>query len=273
MKQFILTIFLFSYSLIYSQIDTNKIIKEIKSLTNDSLINVYWQKLDSIDQNINTFSNPILQTENLVKCLYFFKYFGFSELNRFERKSMSYSDAEMRAKIIWMHSSFTDLNIYTFPLIIECYKVDKNFDYPDYFIQNVQIVRTIENLELDKKVISNLENETFEKVDLKKVVELSNEFIQLQLKIDKTKIIDTWKSKNDNSSKTTIEYKHKIIKLGKTYYFESMGNFFKLLRSKKNKNIFFFVNEIDKSYLEIYKNGELNYKDNSGKIIESFIKI
>lgn len=272
MKQLVIIVFFFFYNAIYCQIDTVQIKKEIKNLKNDSMVNAYWQKLDSIDQNIITFSNPIIQTENLVKCLYFFKYLGFSEFNRFEKKTISYSEAEMRAKIIWMHSSFTDLNIYTFPLIKECYKVDNNFDYPDYFIQNVQIVRTSENIELDKKVISNLENETFEKVDLKKVVELSNEYIRLLSKIKDAKVLDTWKSNNSkNQNLSQIEYKYRIIKIKKMYYFESMDNFFKITKTKKNK--FYFSNKIDNTYLEILKNGNLVNKDFEGNIIEEFIKL
>ena len=77
LKQVYLLIVCFMSSISYSQIDTNKIITEINSLTNDSLVDDFWRRLDSCDQDMNKFRNTILQTENLIKSIYFFKKFGF----------------------------------------------------------------------------------------------------------------------------------------------------------------------------------------------------
>jgi len=275
MKPFIFLILFFS-NLSYSQIDTAKIFTEIRHLSTDLLIEKYWIKLDSCDQDFGTFSNPIKQIENLLKCCYFFKIHGFSKASQFENDSLTYSSNTSPARqslIVWMHSSFSDLNYYTFPLIYECKKIYIHFDYLNYFLQNLLIARHGDFPELYNKVTKKVENNSFNQLEIKKIVELANEFISLKI-ADSIKVVGNWKCVSfDKQTNDSSEYKIQIFKsLDDSYYLESF-NIFKLTKNNSKKsNIFQFTNNLDGTFLEIIENGNLVNKDENGEILVIYTK-
>lgn len=245
----------------YSQIDTTLISSEINLLSNDSLVDDYWIKLNACDQDVKTFSQPILQTENLVKCIYFFKKFGFSNKNRFEKEKLSNSQAEMYAQFIWMHSGYMDLNIYTFPFIVECNKIYQE-DY-SYLSQNITVCRINQYPALIQKALSNAQLNSYENLDMNKIFELANELKAFkEEKLESKNIIGYWKI-----GKFDIQ----INKLDNgNYFFDCGGIIYKLI--KVNDSVFNYATNIDDSYLEILENGNLVNKDKDGNILEIFEK-
>jgi len=253
LKQVYLLIVCFMSSISYSQIDTNKIITEINSLTNDSLVDDFWRRLDSCDQDMNTFRNPILQTENLIKAIYFFKKFGFSDNNRYATEKLSYSDAEMHTLIIWMHSSSIDLNYYTFPLVTECIKIyTYAADDLSYYLQNISLLENDINSEIKTENIDKSVENSFFQLDMKKIIDIANEFNILKNEIfDSNQVVGIW---------DIGRFKAKIYKSkNKIYFLEYLGDIVKL--NKINYSKFSFLDKNDTSFIEILENGNLIYKD------------
>ncbi len=261
-KHIIIVFFLSIGSIGFSQVDTSAIVSEINSLTNDSLIDDYWLRLYASDQDMTTFENPVQQIENLIKCCYFFKKFGFSNNNRYGTNKVSYTDAEMHTLYIWMHCSFTDLNYLTFPLIVESLKIYKHADsdYPDYFLQNLVILSNERGPEVKAKTLHSAESNSFEHMDMKKIVDLANEFSYINNEItrgnltrksvdwlDSNSVIGTWKIGKFNV--------HIIKTKNDRYYLESFENLFKL--EKISDSIYQFSTNIDGTYLEVLENGDM----------------
>ncbi len=178
MKKILILTAFFIANIGISQIDTTFIFKEVNSLTNDSLVDDFWRRLDSCDQDFATFENPILQTENLIKTYYFFKKFGYSNNCRFDKSKLSSNDAEMHSLYIWMHSSYVDLNYCTFPLIREGIKIYlySGSQYPNYFLQNIMVPTYRDNPIERMKALKKAESFDFKDIDFKKVIELANEY-------------------------------------------------------------------------------------------------
>lgn len=255
----------------YSQIDTAIIFSEIRELKTDDMIDEYWRELDSCDQDLNTFTNPVTQTENLVKTIYFFKYFGFNRNNRFKINTISQSNAEMHALYIWMHNRFVDLNSYTFPLISECRKI---YLYDggeiNYYLQNVQIDR-FEKVEFNNKLSLYFKEKSFEKININNVVSLANEAMKIySIKDSKKNVNGRWRLVKENLN----QYEVQIILIENNYYLHELkGNYYKLKQDDFNNKYFHFSNEIDDTYLEILENGDLVNKDLKGKTLTVYKKI
>lgn len=286
MKSIILITLIFNSTLLFSQIDTAKYFSEIRSLNSDQAIDNYWIKLDSSDQDLNTFCKPITQIENLVKAIYFFKRFGFSNTNRFNSNYQMKSQPEMHSQIIWIHNGFNDFNNMTFGLINESRKIYE-FDF-DYIIQGIYSSHS----KFDKHSIIALKEtyikKKFEEIDLIKVVELANKHIDLLQQLEnkkshKIKIIGSWDlNKNQNIIKI-IKYK------GNYYcYAESelskeqaknvsnvstilLGNFFQLI-PEKNQTFQIKFN-CNNSYYKIDKDGNLINFTQDHNILQTFPKL
>ena len=269
----ILGIFL-SINFSFAQLDSTKIFNEINSLTNDSLVDDFWRRLDSCDQDLNTFTKPILQTENLVKAICFFKKFGFSDNNRFDKSKISESNAEMHSLYIWMHSSSADLNYYSFPLIVECKKIYKYADDPNYFIQNIQVARTYRYELINRKTIEKVEENSFKDIDLKVVFSFANEYISFLKQFEQHTTKGNWNLIEVNEkTKYVSKYTFKMFQSKNgIYYFESVGNYFKLKQSETNKNIFHYETNVDDTYLELLDNGNLVNKSKEGEVLVTYVK-
>ena len=259
-KHIIIVFFLSIGNIGFSQVDTSAIVSEINSLTNDSLIDDYWLRLYASDQDMKTFENPVQQIENLIKCCYFFKKFGFSNNNRYATNKVSYTDAEMHTLYIWMHCSFTDLNYLTFPLIVESLKIYKHADsdYPDYFLQNLVIYSTDRGPEIKAKTLLSAESNSFNQIEMKKIIDLANEFELVYKEIaNGSRVSNEWLDTNFVIGSWKIgKFKVNIIKTHKDiYYLESLGNLFKL--EKKSDSLYQFSTNIDGTYLQIMENGDL----------------
>ena len=261
LKQVCLLIVCFISGISNSQIDTNKIFTEINSLTNDSLVDDFWRRLDSCDQDMNTLRNPILQTENLIKAIYFFKKFGFSDNNRYATEKLSYSDAEIHALIIWMHSCNVDLNYYTFPLVLECVKIYTYFDYPNHFLQNFILFSNKSSPE-SNRILKKVESNSFDDIEIEKIVEIANEYYILKHeKIDSNNVVGNWK---------VGRFIAKIYKANnETYYLEYLGSTVKLNKITCSK--FNYLDKNNTFFIEIAENGNLIYIDDTS--IENFSKI
>ena len=266
MKKILILTAFFIANISISQIDTVSIFKDVNSLTDDSLIDDFWRRLDSCDQDLNTFENPILQTENLIKTYYFFKKFGYSNNCRFDKSKESLNMAEMHSLYIWMHSSYVDLNFHTFPLINEGVKIYVASDYPNYFLQNILITTYRDNSIEQAKAFKKVESLSFQNIDIKKVVDLANEYKVLREELtdnSNLQVIGNWK---------LDKFKIRIYKSKNGYhYFEALGNHFKL--ETTNFKLFRFVTNVDGSYLEILEDGNLVNKEEEGNVIETFLKL
>jgi hypothetical protein len=246
----------------FAQFDSTKILNEINSLTNDSLVDDFWRRLDSCDQDLNTLKNPVQQTENLIKAICFFKKFGFSDYNRFDSTKISYSDAEMHSLVIWMHSSYVDLNYYTFPLVYECSKIYKGFDYPYYFLQNLMLLSSETSSTESIQKLKEMEVKSFVDLNYKKLFELANEYQLLKKeKLNSQDILGYWKIEG---------FEAKIYKTkNNKYYLEHLGNTVKL---KKNICAKYSYLEKNKTFfIKVLKNGNLYFKD--GSKVDTFYKL
>jgi hypothetical protein len=262
--KYYLSLFLILSFKSFSQIDTSIIFKEIRELKTDEMIEKYWENLKECDQNIHTFNNPVLQTENLLKVVYFFKYFGFSKYCYFDKSKEHSSNFFEDAQIIWIHQTFTEMNLYTFPLISECGKLKINdfSGYDPYFMQGVLISRSGEKF--DKIAYEKLKYNKFNNINIDSLSSLALEFMKVYREINAFPIEQgIWKFKENNK---LILYKTK-----KGDYYLNVGNYFKL--KKINENTFQFNQNIDDTYFEIDKNGNLINKDENGKMLNMYEKV
>ena len=266
MKKIITITAFFIANISISQIDTASIFKEVNSLTNDSLVDDFWRRLDSCDQDFSTFENPILQTENLIKTYYFFKKFGYSNNCRFDKSKESLNMAEMHSVYIWMHSSCVDLNYYTFPLVKEGVKIYIYSQYPNYFLQNIMMPSYGDKSKERIKALKKVESLKFQDIDIKKIVELANEYKLLREEIldsNSLKVLGNWKLDKFNI---------RIYKSKNGYhYFEALGSHYKLKTT--NFKLFRFATNVDETYLEILEDGNLVWKNEEGNIIETYLKL
>ena len=268
MKKILILTAFFIANITISQIDTASIFKEINSLSNDSLVDDFWRRLDSCDQDLKTFENPILQTENLIKTYYFFKKFGYSNNCRFDKTKVSVNNGEMHSLYIWMHSSYVDLNYCTFPLIREGIKIYlySGSTYPNYFLQNIMVPTYRDNPIERIKALNKVETLKFTDIDIEKLVLLANEYKLLREEIldsNSLKVLGNWK---------LDKFKIRIYKSKNGFhYFEALGNHFKL--ETTNFKLFRFITNVDGTYLEILEDGNLVNKDEEGNVIETFLKL
>ena len=282
MKNLILLLLFFQLNISFSQLDTNAIFSEIRALSSDSEIDQYWIKLDSSDQDLHTFCKPITQIENLVKAIYFFKIFGFTSANRFNSNYEMKSQPEMHSQIIWIHNGFNDFNYMTFGLINECHKIYKSFDY-NYLFQGVYSSHS----KFDNQSLTDLKGKCFQQqfkdIDIKKTVEIANEYIFLinelyKEKPKEIKIIGSWEFENNIIK--IIKYKSafyctteaqllpeqaKLVRnVPKNIYF----NTFQLIAEKNQKFKIKFNSENE--FYQIDKEGSLINYTKDGKILQTF---
>lgn len=244
-----------------AQIDTAIIFSEIRNLKTDDMIKSYCEGLSESDQNLHTFNNPVLQTENLVKAIYLFKYFDFSKNEQIKEYFI-----EVYPDIIWIHQPFVDLSFYTYPLLFELYKLrNETFDGGTYK-QNIELNRvTKNNSNLGVEVDENLNALSFDKIDIDKVCELAFEFMMLYR-------VFGFKGKDIEVGIWTYGENRRlsIVQSDNNDFYLVGGNFFKL--NKINDTVFHFATNVDGNYLEIAENGDLLNKDKNGNTIEVFKK-
>lgn len=254
-------------------LDTANIFSEIRNLKTDSMIDDYWGKLYNSDQDTATFNNPIKQTENLVKAVYFFKQFGFSKYNRFNTKTTTDSAyPEMHAIYIWIHNPYLNLNRYTFQLIHEACEIYTygNPDTANYYIQNIACFND-PTKNYTKHLISKLSACKFSDIDIEKLVQTANEFIIFfqANKNRKTKLIGTWV--NNNEKLTLLNYQNDFFILKED---SGTQQYFKLnMKSDKPIETIFETtdNEIE---IKLIKNEDLKLKfDNQIIVYKSITKL
>lgn len=263
MKQ-LLIILIFSSNFCNSQIDTTSIFTEINNLTNDSLINDYWNKLHKSDQKILTFSQPKTQAENLIKCCYLIQKHGYPTMDKFGNLPA------ISASIIWEHNRCFDMDYYSFPIISELKK--QNLDqgrYPDYFMQNLLVWFygvEISYPEIYAQSIKKLENNSLENINIPKIVELANEFITYE-NTKKKKIIGNW-----NEIMYDKVQKIRIVELENgALYLDHNNHIYKLTKSViDQKTYYHFTNKMDNTYFSILENGELMLSDENGKLLRTY---
>jgi hypothetical protein len=283
MKSIILITLIFNSTLLLSQIDTAIYFSEIRSLNSDQAIDNYWIKLDSSDQDLNTFCKPITQIENLVKAIYFFKRFGFTKQNRFHSNYISEFYPEMHAEYIWIHNQITDLNYLTFGFINECLKIYEN-DF-DYLLQGVYTSHSVFDQESKKRLKEICINKKFEEIDLIKVVELANKYIDLIQQLEdkkshKIKIIGSWDLDKDRNIIKIIKYKGDYFCYTDSELSKEQaknvrnvsnilhGNFFQLI-PEKNQTFQIKFN-FKNSYYQIDNEGNLNNFSKDHNILQTF---
>ena len=250
----------------FSQIDTSFIFKEIRELKTDEMINLYWKNLIISDQNIHTFNNPVLQTENLLKVVYFFKYYGFSQNCFYDKTKLFDSNVFEDARTIWIHQPFIKLNLYTFSLIGECGKLSNNKSdvYDPYFMQGILLSCNMNNDVIEKRAYEKIKYNNFKSINIDSLSGLAFEFIKAFREIDLYPIEQgIW---NFNNISKMILYKTQ----NGSYYLDAW-NYFKLIKVKEN--IFQFDANIDGTYFEIDNNGDLLYKDEKGGLLNMYKKI
>lgn len=269
MKYFLSLFLLLSFKS-FSQIDTSIIFKEIRELKTDEMISLYWENLMLSDQNLHTFNNPVLQTENLLKAVYFFKYYGISK-NCFYDKSKLFEsnvfDGNVfnNVKTIWIHQPFSNLSLYTFSLIEECQILTYNSSgvFDPYYMQGVLLSCCINDDEIEKKAYEKIKHDKFKNINIDTLSSLAFEFMQVYREIDSYPIEQgIW---NFDNSKMTL-YKSQ----NGNYYLDAWS-YFKLKKIKEN--IFQFYSNIDETYFEIDNSGNLLYKDEKGKILNMYKKV
>jgi hypothetical protein len=261
---FTISLFLFGLNS-YSQIDTAIIFSEIRELKTDEMIDEYWRKLEACDQNLHTFNNPVLQTENLLKVIYFYKYFGFSKYCFYDKTKLNYNNSELYSRTIWMHQPYSDLSYYTYPLIIECGKlvVDTHEGYSSYYIQGVTTSGKNEG-EYGKIAYDKIKNNKFDDINIDTISMLAFEFMNIYRNSNNSAVdVGQWRGYKN--------YKTSIFKTDSgDYYFKDFG-YFKL--KKISNNIYEFEIDRDGTYLEIDENGNLLNKDGNGKILKVYNKV
>lgn len=246
-----------------AQIDTALIFAEIRALKTDSMIDDYWGKLKACDQNLHTFNNPVLQTENLLKAVYFFKYFGFSKHGYFNQQLEHQVNLFEDAQVIWIHQPFTAINCYTFPLISKCgrYKENEFSGYDPYFTQNLLLAHPGEKF--DQLTYDKLKNNKFENIDINVLSSLAFESMKIYREITSQPIEQgIWKF-HENSK--LILYKT----LEGKYILHAL-NYFKL--TQMTATSFKFEDNLDGTYIEISDKGDLLVKDQNNSILATYQK-
>ena len=269
MKYFLSLFLLFSFKS-FSQIDTSIIFKEIRELKTDEMISLYWENLMLSDQNLHTFNNPVLQTENLLKAVYFFKYYGISK-NCFYDKSKLFEsnvfDGNVfnNVKTIWIHQPFSNLSLYTFSLIEECQILTYNSSgvFDPYYMQGVLLSCCINDDEIEKKAYEKIKHDKFKNINIDSLTSLALEFMKVYREIDSFPI--------EQGIWNCNKYKMMLYKTKDGNYYLDAGNYFKLKKIKEN--IFQFYANIDGTYFEIDNNGNLIYKDENGKMLNMYEKV
>lgn len=256
MVRFVLMIFISSsISLTFdckSQIDTTSMFSEIRGLKNDSLINSYWEELNASDQNIETFGSITLQIENWLKCVAFFKEFGFTHYQYHDTLDKTLNDFCMYAKIVWMHSPSIELNIQSYPLIHKFMEYDLNFDWR-YLNQKVFFLAdTIPNDIVSTEYINN--NDDINEINMNDLVRLGNEYIAFRN--SKNQLIGKWKVGRFCLELTKSE--------DERCFLEYLGSLKRVYSVGSNK--FAFEPDNQETYISILPNRNLHLESKTNKI-------
>lgn len=241
-----------------SQIDTTSMFSEIQGLKNDSLINSYWEKIYESDQDIGTFGSTTVQIENWLKCVAFFKEFGFTHYQYQDTSDKTLNNFCMYAKIIWMHSPSIDLNIQSYPLINKFMEYDLNFEWR-YLNQKIFFLAdTIPNDFVSPQYINN--NDDINEIYINNLVRLGNEYIAFRN--SKNQVLGKWKVGKFCLELTKTE--------DEKYFLEYLGSLKRVYPLGSKKYAFDLYNQ--ETQISIIPNKNLLLKSEMNKVLNSTYK-
>jgi hypothetical protein len=268
--QFFIIIFFTTFSL-FSQIPFKEIESEIKNLKTVEEIDLYWVKLQQIDQNIllkmvNNVKYDSLSLENMIKTAMMFEIHGAN----------CYKQNNIVPIMNLSHCQISEVKIIFWPIILQCSKkggVIENFGgkFPAYELEAISLSFYNYSLLNQELIYSKLMN----KIIIDSSTQISKKLFYLfekQKKIGclkQIKLIGKWNLEPINNIKENGFFE--FVKMSdKSIYLKQKGTIQKLIliQSKKSFKKYKIENEQFDWYYE-FNNGKLKlFNENNEKLIE-----